>query len=156
MQRRRNYGRGYRRYARRAAPPQWERHNVLGQTSVANGSQAAVTLYSATKPVKMTNMCLQISTVTTTALLSDAFFAIVLVPDGYTANTLNITTAQDIYEPTQFILCTGMLSSINMNMIQVPIARRLKAGDDIVIVIANTSSSGTFDYNYMWSYTEIE
>jgi len=65
-------------------------------------------------------------------------WAIVLVPEDTNVNTLAlISNAPVVYEPNQYVLAHGMLSSNQgPNRIFSPMKRNLRAGDSIALVLA--------------------
>lgn len=68
------------------------------------------------------------------------YYALVYVPEGYDANTLNVPSdnaISSLYEPNQFVMAAGILDTTSgPNRIHCPIARNLNSGDKIVFIIA--------------------
>jgi len=128
--------------------------------NIAQGNQAAVTLFTAGKPIKISKMRLQAAIININsggAGTQGVMFAIVVVPNGYTANALTVSAAAELYEPTENVMCTGTISGLAFTDVWVPISKRLKQGDTLVAVFANTSTAATnVNIQYMWSYTQIE
>jgi len=151
--------RPYTPYVRRARA-QYERHNIVDQTgAITQGNQTSVTLYTAGKPVKIAKMRLQAGIINFNATLATqgVFYAIVKVENGNTVNALTVSAAAELYTPTENVLATGTISGMSWVDVWIPISMKLKQGDTIVAVFANTAiAANTTNIQYMWSYTQIE
>ena len=69
------------------------------------------------------------------------FWALVYVPEGYTANPIG-APGTSLYEPNQYVMACGCIDpDAGPIRIRSPIARNLNSGDSISIVIAGTNSN---------------
>ena len=77
---------------------------------------------------------------------ADCLFAIVYVPIGTSPNYLAAIAYPDtIYEPSQFVMMCGQIeSSAGPNRVRCPLARNLNEGDQIVLLLANSSAVQTY------------
>jgi len=85
-------------------------------------------------------------TVSLSSLADQASFwwAIVYVPQGTTANQLNITDGQSLYEPNQFVMNSGYIDP-NAGPIRMStnLSRNLNSGDGIALVLKANSTNTT-------------
>ena len=89
------------------------------------------------------------------------FFALVYVPSGYEANTLNIPTlgsAVSLYDPNQYVMASGVLDfSGGPCRIRTPLSRNLNSGDSIQLVVASpvleTPNDNTLSINCQYAIT---
>ena len=157
-QRTSNYRR--RAYAvRRGTRPQWERNNLLYPVAVAATTQSVQSLYTAAKPIKVTKMRVQVNFNNSTAagviVTTPLYYAVVIVPDGYSPNTIS-TGGGQMYEPSQMLIACGQFVDVQqMYDFWVPTSRRLKEGDSIQFILAN-STAYNLEANIIFSYTQIE
>ena len=82
----------------------------------------------------------------TTATLM--YWALVYVPDGYTANSLTLTSGGDLYEPAQNIIESGSFitdSDATVYRITSRLKRNLNEGDSIRLLMRG-SATGTTQY----------
>ena len=84
------------------------------------------------------------------ASTSVLYYALVYVPQGTSANTLQIDSGT-MYEPNQFVMCCGVFDFDGGPLrIHCPISRNLNSGDSVALVVQNTS--GVKVYNYVVRY----
>ncbi len=73
-------------------------------------------------------------------------YALVYVPEGYDNNAIHIPAqgfAASLYEPSQFVISSGMLDFDGGPLrIRSPLQRRLNQNDRIVLIFASTESTG--------------
>lgn len=62
------------------------------------------------------------------------YWALVYVPEGGTASSLNITQSDDIYQPSNYVLSSGVWQPGSQNRFKVAGLRKLNAGDRIYMV----------------------
>ena len=78
------------------------------------------------------------------ASTADVYWALVYVPDGYTANPLNLVAGASLYEPSQFVLNCGIFEATSgPNRLYSPLSRNLNEGDAIYLILATTNTSTT-------------
>ena len=78
-------------------------------------------------------------------------FALVFVPQGYAVNALDGVVGHSLYEPNQFVMCTGCIDpDAGPIRIRCPLSRNLNSGDSIYLVCGTTEPSinliGTVQY----------
>ena len=85
----------------------------------------------------------------TTGTASVLYYALVYVPQGTSANTIQVDSTS-MYEPNQFVMCCGVFDFDGGPLrIHCPISRNLNSGDSIALVV---QSNGGFTYNYVVRY----
>ena len=81
------------------------------------------------------------------------FWALVYVPQGTTANKLNIDDTT-MYEPNQFVMNCGIFDvDAGPMRISTPISRNLNSGDSIALVLHSTSANASFSYVVRYAIT---
>jgi len=150
---RRNYR--SRPYRRRSRPTD---RVIQAQTTTASPVTTVVAYnYLADEPVTATNFRLDIGTSANSAPIA---YALVVVPDGYNANTLTYPTSAptNFYEPVQNVLISGVIS-INNNGLEdhksSRYSRKLKEGDRIALLIYNAYASAAQPVAWEMSFTTV-
>ena len=86
----------------------------------------------------------------TSAASTSLYWAIVYVPQGTTANTLQLDSGSTLYEPNQFVMSCGVFDFDGGPLrIHCPLSRNLNSGDSIALVCYGT---GTHAFNYVVRY----
>jgi len=81
------------------------------------------------------------------------FWALVYVPQGTTANKLQIDTTT-MYEPNQFVMNCGIFDvDAGPMRISSPISRNLNSGDSIALILHSNSPSTSFSYVVRYAIT---
>lgn len=84
------------------------------------------------------------------------YWALVFVPAGYTANTLNIPAQNaggSLYEPNQFVMNCGCVDiDAGPCRISSPVARNLNSGDSIQCIVAAPGTTGNIDVTGIIKY----
>lgn len=92
---------------------------------------------------------------------TDLFFAVVFVPEGTQANSINISTTEtlaSIYEPNQNVIMSGKFNHAQVYTIRSRLSRLLNSNDSIWLVVKDNMTNGstsdsiatdvTFTFNY--------
>ena len=71
--------------------------------------------------------------------ITGMYWALVYVPEGYTANSLSVTAGSSIYEPNQNVMACGVLNfSAGPARIYSKLSRNLSSGDHIDLILLST------------------
>ena len=95
------------------------------------------------------------TTVTLTARADTApiYYALVYVPEGYSANAL-FSSSASLYEPNQFVMQAGVMdASAGPIRIRSPISRNLNSGDSIWLIYGSTQSNMEINYFVRYAIT---
>jgi len=122
------------------------------RVSIATGAESVNGLYQGGQVIvpattvqgmrKVKHVTVSLSKYTTQT--SPFFWALVFVPQGYSANTLGVAGGS-IYEPNQYVMACGCIDpDAGPIRIRSPISRNLNSGDSISLVIG----SGNQDASY--------
>ena len=126
---------------------------VTGQDQVNalwQGGQVVVAPTTIQGMRKVKHLTVSLSKLSSTTS-SPFFWALVFVPQGYSANPLN-GPSQSLYEPNQYVMACGCIDpEAGPIRIRSPISRNLNSGDAISLVIgtpeaAQTAYTGVVSY----------
>jgi len=114
-------------------------------TTVGTGTvqQSTDILTSAEQGIlKIKNIYLNLNVVSTAA--QAVYWAVIYVPDGYTANTLTTTPGGELYEPQQNVIASGSFIADTTSFpvrIFSRLAKNLHSGDKIKFVTLGTAAT---------------
>jgi len=119
-------------------------------------SQNATTLYTCTYPVTITGLRWDLNlTVEDTATNVRAAWAIIVIKDGYSANSIALSNAADFYTPESNVLACGMLcametlgagTTVDDSRSHTKTMRKLQAGDVLQLIqVSNNGTSSNFN-----------
>ena len=150
----------YRRhFARRGPRDKYSVENKGGSLTTASAAtnnwfQNAVNIVPPTSVEGMRKI--KHTTVTLSAPLTEGgvcAYALIYVPEGYTANAL-FSTAGSLYEPNQFVMQCGIMDfTAGPIRIRSPISRNLNSGDSIWLVVGTTAANTVITYFCKYAIT---
>ena len=122
---------------------------VLGATG--NGGVTVVPPATTQGMRKVKHLTLNMANVANTSAASTSlYWALVYVPQGTNANTLQLDSGSTLYEPNQFVMSCGVFDFDGGPLrIHCPISRNLNSGDSIALVCYGTASQA---FNYVVRY----
>ena len=128
-----------RRYSNR--PKYSVEHTTFSATLNATTPQSATIIVGPTTTEgmrKVKHLTINISTsLLGSASSADVYWALVYVPDGYTANPMTLATGSSLYEPSQFVMNCGIFeATAGPNRLYSPLSRNLNEGDSIYLILA--------------------
>ena len=122
-----------------------ERVVRAGMSGVNVGTQQTAYTYTATQPCTVKSIKLDIGMMIAGGEQNAVPYALVVVREGYNANTLNYPAiTNDLYNPTMDVLISGVLTEGSIedhkaNMI----GRKLKIGDRICLIVYAINTDGS-------------
>ena len=121
--------------------------------------------FVADKPCTASQFALDIGMLSATGATADSTviaYALVFIPDGYTANNLHYpTTTNDFYEPTKNAILTGVLTDYTIeDHKRSRYSRKLSSGDRIALLsmrpsiagMPGSATSAPYELNFTVSY----
>ena len=114
--------------------------------------------FTTDKPMTIRSISLDVgvsATSSTTLASTKAVYALVVVREGYDSNNLNWPAVEtDLYNPTQDVLISGVLTGSNDDHKRNMIGRKMKTGDRLALLVANVSATAS-DVGFELSFTSV-
>ena len=120
-----------------------EKHIRGGSSLVAQGTQQTAYTYEATQACTANRVKLDIGVTTVGAATNTVIaYALVIVREGYNANTITYPAlTDDMYNPTMDVLISGVLTDGGVEDHKYSYGRRMKTGDRLCLIVYNASTA---------------
>ena len=134
-----------------------ERTIRAGESVVTVGTQQTAYTYTATQACTVKSIKLDLGMTATAAANSNMPYALVVVREGYNANTLTYPAlTDDLYNPTMDVLISGVLTDgaiedHKFNMI----GRKLKRGDRLCLIVMAAGDAGNLRVVFEMNFTVL-
>lgn len=149
-----SYRKRYSRYSRDKYSVENKAGTVSTGTVLTNGYyQQPLNIVPGTSVEGMRKVKHTTVTLTAPGDAAPIYYALVYVPEGYSANAL-FSSSSSLYEPNQFVMQAGVMdSSAGPIRIRSPISRNLNSGDSIWLVFGSVSSNMQVNYFIKYAIT---
>ena len=146
----------YRRVVSRGSRDKYSVEQSAGTVAVdatsGNGGVVVVPPSTVQGMRKVKHLTISMATPSATTNPSVLYWALVYVPQGTTASTLQIDSGGSMYEPNQFVMGCGVFDFDGGPLrVRCPLSRNLNSGDQIGLVV-HALPGGAYTYQYVVRY----